>query len=427
MEWTHIRRRLGRHLTFQNTAFAGLAGALALASVWTPSEPIEASDHIDAPILAQDKAADLNDVYAFLDPNDNSQVVIVFTTNPFLLSSEAIGQVIFDHNLRYQIQIENTGDARPDRFLNVTFSQGVGRLEPQEATIRLPDRRRFKAPTTPASQEDTPFPPRITTDRDSGVRFFAGQAEDPFFLDNTAANRFVLSSLPNRGTAENPGRGGPGNPDRSVLQRGRDTYAGFNTLVTVLSVPAAMLRGTSNEIGFNVVTQRRMTQTVQADAQVTGRGRYVTLDRQGGPLINNGLIPPARKDEYNGAPTEDDARGRFQADIVQSLRNLGTNDAHIAMILDVAVRRGDILRLDLTVPNSGPQGGTNPEGGFGKMGGRRLVDDVGDAVFTLINNGVPLGDNVPRNEVPFRDTFPFVQDPAQPFPPGPNPEDRTRL
>lgn len=49
------------------------------------------------------------------------------------------------------------------------------------------------------------------------------------------------------------------------------------------------------------------------------------------------------------------------------------------------------------------------------MGGRRLGDDVVDATFTLINNGEPLGDNVPGNQVAFRDTFPFVADPIQPF------------
>jgi len=76
--------------------------------------------------------------------------------------------------------------------------------------------------------------------------------------------------------------------------------------------------------------------------------------------------PPPRKDEYNGASTMDDAR-KFEADIVKSLRNLGTDKTHINMILDM-VRKGDILRLDLTVPNTGP-GGNNPTGALGKWVG----------------------------------------------------------
>ena len=55
-----------------------------------------------------------------------------------------------------------------------------------------------------------------------------------------------------------------------------------------------------------------------------------------------------------------------------------------------------------------------------------LVDDVVDATFTLINNDKPLTDFVDANEVPFRNVFPFVADPTQPFPPGDEPDDHTR-
>jgi len=44
---------------------------------------------------------------------------------------------IFDHNIRYRFEIENTGDARPDRFVDVTYSGGLGRQMNQTATIRL--------------------------------------------------------------------------------------------------------------------------------------------------------------------------------------------------------------------------------------------------------------------------------------------------
>ncbi len=60
------------------------------------------------------------------------------------------------------------------------------------------------------------------------------------------------------------------------------------------------------------------------------------------------------------------------------------------------------------------------------MGGRRLTDDVVDAVFTLINNGVLLTDFVDANEKPFRNHFPFIADPTQPFPPGFEADDHMR-
>ncbi|MDQ2731108.1 MAG: DUF4331 domain-containing protein [Armatimonadota bacterium] len=406
----------GRRICTSFISGAVGAGLLAVVAVQvTPINRLKASDHLDSPTVAQDRGADIADMYAFLDPNDNNMMVLVLSTQGFIVSSEHFGMAIFDHNIRYRFEIENTGDAQPDAFVDVTYSRGLGRQTAQTATIVLPNGRSFTAPTTIATQEYTPPPPVITTDPASGVSFFGGVADDPFFLDDTGANRFVASSIAN-----------PGHPNKALLgERGRDTYAGFNTMITALRIPVALLRGTSNNIGVNAETQRRRYQVVLNDGAVQGFGDAVTIDRDGNPLVNNGLIPAPRKNEYNGATTVDDANGRFQADIIKSLQNLTTDDAHINMILDKVQRKGDILRVMLNVPNSGPQGGNNTGGGF-PMSGRRLTDDVVDATFTLINNGVHLGDNVDANQVPFRDTFPFVHDPIQPFPPGSGPDDQTR-
>ena len=413
------------HRTSRSLRRLPLLGACSLAFALVGSPLLRASDHIDSPTIAQDRGSDIADMWAFLDPNDNSQVILLNSTQGFIVSGEHFGEVIFDHNIRYRFEIENTGDAKPDLFLDVTYSPGVGRLTTQTATIKLTDASGqvvlgFTGPTTLSTQEPQPEPPPapvVTVDSKSGAKFFGGNADDPFFLDDTGANRFVASSLMN-----------PGHPDKSLLgfRRGRDTYAGFNTLITAVSVPAHFLRGAKTSvIGINAVTQRRMNQRI-TDGSYTGKGAWVNVDRQGNPLVNNGLIPATRKDEYNGASTVDDMRGRFRADLITDLQNFGTDTAHINEILDIIQRNGDILRLDLEVPNSGPQGGNNPDGGFGNLGGRRLVDDVVDATFTLINNDEPLTDFVDANEVPYRNTFPFVADPVQPFPPGDNPDDRTR-
>lgn len=376
---------------------------------------VNASDHIDSPSIAQDRGADLADTFAFVDPNDNSQVVLIMSTQDFIVSGEHFGMPIFDANIRYRFEIENTGDAKPDTFVDVIYSPGLGREMDQDVTVTLPDGSTFTAKTTPSNQEYEAPPIVVTTDPASGAKFFGGNADDPFFLDDTGANRLVASIA-------------KGMPDKSLLsERGRDTYAGFNTLITAVSMPAAMLRGSAGDvIGVNAVTQRHRYQALITGGEIATDGDWVTVDRDGTPLVNNGLIPPPRKNEFNAASTEDDAAGKFKDDIVKSLKAAGTDDEHIAMILKGSVDNGDILRLDLSVPNSGPQGGNNMDGGFGKMGGRRLVDDVVDMTFMIINNGMPLGDRVDANEIAFRDTFPFVADPHQPFPPGDDPEDLTR-
>jgi len=124
------------------------------------------------------------------------------------------------------------------------------------------------------------------------------------------------------------------------------------------------------------------------------------------------------KNRFAASTTEQDARGTFRPAIIQSLKNLATDDAHIKKILDLVQENGDILRVDLKVPNAGPGGGTNANGGYLHNGGRRLQDDVVTETFTLVNNGVRLTDNVLHDEQPFRNQFPFVADPNQPYPPG---------
>lgn len=400
---------------------------------------IHASDHIDSPTMAQDRGTDIADLYAFLDPNDNTTAILIMSTQGFVVSGEHFGMGIFDHNVRYRFEIENTGDAKPDLYVDVRYSDGLGRLTSQTAVITVsndgkgyedntpkpysPGRSNygFRAETTIATQEPRPTPPPaplVSADPASGIEYYGGVADDPFFLDDTGANRFVASSLMN-----------PGHPDKSLFgfRQGRDTYAGFNTMITAVSIPVALLRGKAplHVIGINGVTQRKKNQK-NKDGAVEGSGEWVTVDRQGNPLVCNGLIPGPRKNEYNGSTTRDDERGKFRADITRNLQNFGTDAAHVTAILGVIQANGDILRLDLDVPNTGTQGGNNVSGGFSHMGGRRLGDDVVDTVFTLINNGQLMTDFVNGNEVPFRNDFPFVNDPTQPFPPGNDPDDHTR-
>ena len=87
-------------------------------------------------------------------------------------------------------------------------------------------------------------------------------------------------------------------------------------------------------------------------------------------------------------------------------------DAAIAVLAGVAVAQGDILRLDTALPNTGSGGGTTTGSGF--PNGRRLQDDVIDTILTIIAGG-PVGDGAGPNDVAFRDTFPYIAAPQQPF------------
>jgi hypothetical protein len=384
----------------------GLVMLLVIAVLLAPATRLEAADHGDAPLTAHDLGADLNDAYMFLDPNDNTRVIMIMTVHGFIVPGENSNFGIFDPALRYRFEIETTGDAKPDKFIDVRFSPRVanpaGVPQAQTATINLPNGRTFTAPSTNSNNAADVAPtPVLTTDSQSGVIFFAGLTDDPFFFDIPAFARFNGSIR-------------AGSPNPGVFSRGRDTFAGYNTLAIALSMPLSFIRGPGNELGLACATQRRSPQFYNSrTGEIAGAGRWVNVDREGVPAVNVALVPFNLKNTYNAANSVDDANGRFAPGIVDILQNFYRTDAtSIAILAEVAVTRGDILRLDLTVPNTG----TNPQASF--PNGRRLTDDVIDILMTLINNRQPLGDNANGNDVPFRSVFPFLAPSHQPRVPG---------
>ena len=477
---------------------------------------LRAADHRDGPRVSVDAAADIADIFFFRDPNDNTRAVLSMTVGGFIVPSEAVNQAIFDPSVRYQFQIEGTGDAAFDAFINVTFSPRTSTNTAQNAAIQMFQGTTkvfdFVAPATNPSLNATAPVPVVTTDGPSGVKFFAGEVDDPFFFDIPAFSRYVASAL-------------AGSADKTVFSRARDSFAGYNTMAISLSIPTALLPKANNSVGASTATFRQPTvlanlaarASVEGGEKVLIAGQIITgktskrviiraigpsltsagitgplsdptlkvvdgqgqvlatndnwqdspqaaeisalgfapkdpresiviialqaaaytavvdgaggakgvavvevfdlentpqIDRMGIPAVNVALVPFARKEEYNASNPQDDAAGRFAGDIVATLQKLGTDNTSINILANIAVTRGDILRLDLNIPNVGTGGGTNPEAAF--PNGRRLGDDTIDTLLTLINNRTFLSDNVNGNDVARQNTFPFFGSPQQP-------------
>jgi hypothetical protein len=389
-----------------------LALLVAMAVLFAPVRRLDAADHGDAPLTAHDLGADLNDVYMFLDPADNSRLILIMTVHGFIVPGENANFGIFDPEIRYRFEFDTNGDAKPDGDIDVRFSPRVavaGVPQAQTATINLPNGRTFTAPSTNSSNTADVAPtPVITTDTQSNVMFFAGLVDDPFFFDIPAFGRFNASI-----------RAGAANP--SVFSRGRDTFAGYNTMSIAMSMPLTLLRGPSNQLGVIIETQRRTPRFYNSrTGEVTGAGRWTNVDRMGIPAVNVVLVPFNQKNMHNAGSPIDDANRRFWPGILDTLQNFYRTDAtSIAIFEDLIVKRGDYLRLDLTIPNTG----TNPQAQF--PNGRRLTDDVVDILNFLINNRQPLPDNANGNDVPLRSTFPFLAPSHQPRVPG-TVDDNTR-
>ncbi|MGH9896608.1 MAG: DUF4331 family protein, partial [bacterium] len=215
----------------KSTLAAAVAGVTFLAGL----PPTMAADHGDAPFVSGSVPnADLGDAFLFRDPNDNNLLVIAMTLQGFIPAGEAVNFSVFDPLLTYRFELETTGDARPDRFITVRFSRKViSGATPQTATITIERRNgrrlaRFRAPTTPSNLSGISPTPVVTPvgTRLGVVDFFAGEVDDTFTFDIPGFSRFVTSVL-----------GGAPNP--TLLQRGRDTFAGYNNLAIALRFPVS--------------------------------------------------------------------------------------------------------------------------------------------------------------------------------------------
>ena len=425
-------------ITFRRAALG------ALVAFTINSTTARAADHGDAPFVAGDQSADLADIYGFLDPADNTDTVIIVTFRGFIVAGEAVNFANFDPSVRYRIEIENTGDAKPDKFINVSFSPRIANPgpagkeilqvpQPQNALISFENFRdangdkikgTFTAPATNPSLAGAAPAQTVTTFPElGGMQFFAGEVDDPFFFDIPAFGRFIADVRNGVPTAANQ------------FNRARDTFAGYNVMSVAFRIPTTMLTGSAGSVvGLSCASQRHVVTKIGKGGKAPkGTGSFKNVDREGVPAVNVALVPFNRKNEYNQASPKDDADLKFGGDILATLAALGTNGATVfpptdnALVLaQVAVLNGDILRLETnpaTKPNTGTGGGSNVGSGF--PNGRRLKDDVVDILLTLINNNTALGDNVNASDVAPNDAFPFVHQSQQPFGTGTT-DDNTR-
>ena len=82
-----------------------------------------ASDHQDKPLVELNPAMDMTDVYAFPGSSPD-RIVLVMNSWAFITPSQA-STTTFDSNLLYQFKVDNTGDAKEDRVIQVLFT-GTG-------------------------------------------------------------------------------------------------------------------------------------------------------------------------------------------------------------------------------------------------------------------------------------------------------------
>src|SRR4051812_33159113 len=105
---------------------AGIAasGLLALTLAVIPNASL-ASSHREAPLISKDPGADNTDLYAFVSPDKQDTVTIIANYIPLEEPAGGPNFAAFDDDVRYEINIDNNGDANEDITYQFDFKTKI--------------------------------------------------------------------------------------------------------------------------------------------------------------------------------------------------------------------------------------------------------------------------------------------------------------
>jgi hypothetical protein len=433
-----------------------------------------ASSHSEAPLIGEDPRADNTDVYAFRSPDNPDTVTIIANYIPLEAPASGPNFYSFDDTVVYAINIDNDGDAKEDlsyqfRFTTQTRNGGtflyntgpITSLEdpdwnrPQTYGVTLVEENQktvlgegFRTPPVNIGPRSTPdyasLAEAAVSTLPGGGKVFAGQRDDPFFVD--LGSVFDLLGL---------------RPFNSLhviplaAEPGVDAVAQYNTHAIAIQVPIGQLtRPGHPTIGIYANASRRRVRILHPDGGAKDVARLVQVSRLGEPLINEVVIPLGRKDFWNREDPVDDQQflsfyrspevTRLANVLYPVLDNANENDRDdlVAILLTgvnglnfTGPRMADLLRLNTSVEPTAPVGDGDRLGVLtgdlaGFPNGRRLEDDVVDievralaegyGPFLNSQFGLPnrspnnqLGDGVDSNDKSFLSGFPYVSTPHQ--------------
>src|SRR2546423_5270708 len=369
--------------------------------------PARAADHRDAPFVDGAPEGDITDVFAFVDPNDSSRLVLAMGVNSFAVPS-APGTYSFSPDYLYQFKIDGNGDGVEDHVVQIKFrnvasgGQVVQVFGPSRP--RQTGSRNHLTTALPAVQGATGG---VIGDA-NGVLTFTGLRDDPFAFDLSQFNRILAGSqevfrdLPSTPVGPLRGRAVGGDGTSGV-----DSFNGFNASYIVVSFPKSWVRGTTSKIGVWATVSRPFI-------ELANRGpltrNYVQFERMGQQAFATVFIPKPLKDAFNAsAPADDLARwSQFVPDALTTSDNDGTNNTiagRVAVLNALGVGSlpngaplllpgdfgntnrnllrvallPDVLRLDLDLASD-----DHAIGQFGLQNGRRPADDVIDIALRLL-------------------------------------------
>jgi hypothetical protein len=301
-----------------------------LSIVITRTNYLESSSHREAPMIANDPLADNTDVYAFRNPANPSNMVIIANFIPFEAPHGGPNYFNFGENIAYDIHIKNDAsregddityrfeftltDEDPSTFFNIRLGK-----QNQKATYTckkstdggdswttiisngiVPPSNIGPRSIESAVGLNTSYEALMTSaimTASSGEKVFCGPVDDPFFVD--LGGIFDIANI---------------RPANAV-----DGLRKINVHTIALDIPINLLQKEGKTvsqaknildpnfvIGVWASASRRKMRVLEGNGQETHSGAYVQVSRLGMPLTNEVIIPLGRKDEWNAVPSSDD-------------------------------------------------------------------------------------------------------------------------
>ncbi|MEV7086154.1 DUF4331 domain-containing protein [Streptomyces sp. NPDC093085] len=419
-------------------------GALAAGGVTATGvaalvpQAAHASSHREAPLISGQPQFDNTDLYAFVSPDHPDTTTIITNVLPFQEPAGGPNFYTFATDARYEIHIDNNGDAQDDLIYRFTFKDHrknehtflyntgvVKSLDAPELNftqtydielIRLEHKKevsRHKVaeglPVAPSNVGKASMPDykklrdQAIAKVPGGIKAFAGQADDPFFADLRVFDLLYGGDL---------------------SEVGNDTLRGYNVNSIALQVPTSYLRESKEQpvIGVYATTERK-----------NARGEFTRVSRLGMPLVNEVVNPVKDKDKFNASSPENDAdflKNVTEPELPKLIEAIfgikapkePRNDLAEVFLTGVKdlnqppkVTPSEMLRLNTSIkPVDKPKRLAVLEGDTaGFPNGRRLSDDVLDISLQVVEGALlgeknDLSDKVDANDKEFEKNFPYV-------------------
>jgi hypothetical protein len=420
------------------------AGGLAAAGV-TALEPeaASASSHREAPLISGTPQYDNTDLYAFVSPDKPDTTTIIANWIPFGEPAGGPNFFTFAEDAQYDLHVDNNGDAQGDLLFRYTFETHtkndktflyntgpVTSLDDpdlnitQTYDIELLKLRNQHPVSRTKIADDVPVAPsnvgkasmpdyaalreQAVHQLAGGATTFAGQADDPFFLDLRVFDLLYGGNL---------------------SEVGNDTLKGYNVNSVALQVPNHMIAESAEQpvVGIWSTTRRK-----------NAAGDFVQVSRLGNPLVNEVVNPLKDKDTFNASAPWDDARFLKNVTepelpkLIEAIYKIDAPDEPRNDLVDVFLKGveglnqpphvtpSEMLRLNTSVePAAEPKRlGVLDGDNAGFPNGRRLTDDVIDAALQVVEGELvgaknDLGDAVDANDKEFGAAFPYLAHPTE--------------